>query len=199
MDSALVCCQRGWGWCCHARHESSLTLCSPHSNSFFPHRPPPPQPKISSQGNLIPARPAPAPPLYSSLTWQQSLIFQKSSGNWANVVFFFSWCFLEKPFSSSREWTQTTTKQALLTQKPSGVGEIQECCRHSGKLKRMFPSFKCFLWPFVNLMHLMWIKLFWTRYCNDSQINCISVRLVIMRLNVILTFWPQLPFERVLT
>ncbi|XP_052018119.1 disintegrin and metalloproteinase domain-containing protein 9 isoform X2 [Apodemus sylvaticus] len=34
----------------------------------FPSRPPPPQPKISSQGNLIPARPAPAPPLYSSLT-----------------------------------------------------------------------------------------------------------------------------------
>nr|XP_019603705.1 PREDICTED: disintegrin and metalloproteinase domain-containing protein 9 [Rhinolophus sinicus] len=34
----------------------------------FPSRPPPPQPKVSSQGNLIPARPAPAPPLYSSLT-----------------------------------------------------------------------------------------------------------------------------------
>lgn len=34
----------------------------------FPSRPPPPQPKISSQGNLVPARPAPAPPLYSSLT-----------------------------------------------------------------------------------------------------------------------------------
>uniref|UniRef100_H0VAT1 ADAM metallopeptidase domain 9 n=1 Tax=Cavia porcellus TaxID=10141 RepID=H0VAT1_CAVPO len=34
----------------------------------FPSRPPPPQPKASSQGNLIPARPAPAPPLYSSLT-----------------------------------------------------------------------------------------------------------------------------------
>lgn len=127
------------------------------------------------------------------------LFFKSLQGTEQMWFFFFSWCFLEKPFSSSREWTQTTTKQALLTQKPSGVGEIQECCRHSGKLKRMFPSFKCFLWPFVNLMHLMWIKLFWTRYCNDSQINCISVRLVIMRLNVILTFWPQLPFERVLT
>ncbi|XP_007933250.1 disintegrin and metalloproteinase domain-containing protein 9 [Orycteropus afer afer] len=34
----------------------------------FPSRPPPPQPKVSSQGNLIPARRAPAPPLYSSLT-----------------------------------------------------------------------------------------------------------------------------------
>uniref|UniRef100_A0A8D0Y580 ADAM metallopeptidase domain 9 n=1 Tax=Sus scrofa TaxID=9823 RepID=A0A8D0Y580_PIG len=34
----------------------------------FPSRPPPPQPKVSSQGNLIPARPAPPPPLYSSLT-----------------------------------------------------------------------------------------------------------------------------------
>uniref|UniRef100_A0A384BQH6 ADAM metallopeptidase domain 9 n=1 Tax=Ursus maritimus TaxID=29073 RepID=A0A384BQH6_URSMA len=34
----------------------------------FPSRPPPPQPKVSSQGNLIPARPAPAPPLFSSLT-----------------------------------------------------------------------------------------------------------------------------------
>lgn len=34
----------------------------------FPSRPPPPQPKIPSQGNLVPARPAPAPPLYSSLT-----------------------------------------------------------------------------------------------------------------------------------
>lgn len=34
----------------------------------FPSRPPPPQPKVSSQGNLIPVRPAPAPPLYSSLT-----------------------------------------------------------------------------------------------------------------------------------
>ncbi|XP_055449373.1 disintegrin and metalloproteinase domain-containing protein 9 [Psammomys obesus] len=34
----------------------------------FPSRPPPPQPKPSSQGSLIPARPAPAPPLYSSLT-----------------------------------------------------------------------------------------------------------------------------------
>lgn len=34
----------------------------------FPSRPPPPQPKVSAQGNLIPARPAPAPPLYSSLT-----------------------------------------------------------------------------------------------------------------------------------
>ncbi|XP_012879775.1 PREDICTED: disintegrin and metalloproteinase domain-containing protein 9 [Dipodomys ordii] len=34
----------------------------------FPSRPPPPHPKIPSQGNLVPARPAPAPPLYSSLT-----------------------------------------------------------------------------------------------------------------------------------
>ncbi|XP_030740525.1 disintegrin and metalloproteinase domain-containing protein 9 [Echinops telfairi] len=34
----------------------------------FPSRPPPPQPKVSSQGNLIPARRAPAPPLYSSVT-----------------------------------------------------------------------------------------------------------------------------------
>lgn len=34
----------------------------------FPSRPPPPQPKVPAQGNLIPARPAPAPPLYSSLT-----------------------------------------------------------------------------------------------------------------------------------
>uniref|UniRef100_A0A9L0QZW3 ADAM metallopeptidase domain 9 n=1 Tax=Equus caballus TaxID=9796 RepID=A0A9L0QZW3_HORSE len=34
----------------------------------FPSRPPPPQPKVSSQGNFIPARPAPAPPLYSTVT-----------------------------------------------------------------------------------------------------------------------------------
>ncbi|KAK2508901.1 hypothetical protein MC885_005722, partial [Smutsia gigantea] len=33
----------------------------------FPSRPPPPQPKVPSQGNVTPARPAPAPPLYSSL------------------------------------------------------------------------------------------------------------------------------------
>lgn len=36
----------------------------------YPSRPPPPQPKESFQGNLVPARPAPPPPppLYSSLT-----------------------------------------------------------------------------------------------------------------------------------
>nr|XP_010956343.1 disintegrin and metalloproteinase domain-containing protein 9 [Camelus bactrianus] len=33
----------------------------------FPSRPPPPQPKVTTQGNIIPARPAPPPPLYSSL------------------------------------------------------------------------------------------------------------------------------------
>lgn len=97
------------------------------------------------------------------------------------LLFFFSWCFLEKPFSSNHEWTQTTTKQALLTQEPSGDCETQECAGAPGGVKWTFPSLECFLWPFVDLMHLTWIKLFWACYCNDSQINCISVSFVTMR------------------
>lgn len=43
----------------------------------------------------------------------------------SKCFFFFSWCFLEKPFSSNREWTQTTTDQALLTQELSGERGLQ--------------------------------------------------------------------------
>lgn len=87
----------------------------------FPSRPPPPQPKISSQGNLIPARPAPAPPLYSSLTWFFYLPFCKCLQGTENT-FFFSWYFLEKPFFRSELWMKTKYKTNFTNtekQKPS--------------------------------------------------------------------------------
>ncbi|XP_010615452.1 disintegrin and metalloproteinase domain-containing protein 9-like [Fukomys damarensis] len=44
-----------------------VPVCAAKQPQHFPSRPPPPHPTASSQGNLVPARPAPAPPLYSSL------------------------------------------------------------------------------------------------------------------------------------
>lgn len=63
-------CQWCSGWC-YVGFVMNVVLfhsVETHDCLFSSHRPPPPQPKVSSQGNLIPARPAPAPPLYSSLT-----------------------------------------------------------------------------------------------------------------------------------
>lgn len=43
-----------------------------------------------------------------------------------------------------------------------------------GDLELASPSLKTLLSP-VTLMPLVWIKLFWTCYCNDSPINCTGV------------------------
>lgn len=152
-----------------AGHESSLPLCSPHTLTHFSS-----QATSTTTENIFSGKldSGPASSCTSSIQLPHLTVqshFLSLQGT-EQMLFFFSWCFLEKPFSSNREWTQTTTKQALLTQKLWGWRNTGTC-RHSGDLKWMSPSFKCFLWPFVNLMHSMWIKLFWTCYCNDSQIN----------------------------
>lgn len=43
-----------------------------------------------------------------------------------------------------------------------------------GDLELASPSLKILLSP-ATLMPLVWIKLFWTCYCNDSPINCTGV------------------------
>lgn len=76
------------------------------------------------------------------------------------VVFFFPDVFLKSLSLPTMNEHKITTKQALLTQEPSGDCKTQERAGAPGDVKWTFPSLECFLWPFVDLMHLTWIKLF---------------------------------------
>lgn len=103
-----------------------LTVC------FSSFRPPPPQPKISSQGNLIPARPAPAPPLYSSLTWLFYLSFCRYLQGTELILFFFlifSW----KAFLPAATLNKNKILQNELTnRKTNWVMEIEKYKKSSG-------------------------------------------------------------------
>lgn len=208
VESALACAQGGWGFCCvELVRNPALFIQSTHWSLLFP----PTGHLHHSQkyhlreiwfllGQLLHLHYiAPSPDV-------RFLFFRSLQGTEQMLFFFFFLMFSWKAFSSNYEWKQTTTKQALLTQKGSGELRNTGTCRHSRRLRVTFPSLKRLLWSFASLMPLTWIKLFWTYYCNDSQINCIGIRFVMMCLNVILTFWPQFSlivsgwtFEHVLT
>lgn len=163
-----------------------LTVC------FSSFRPPPPQPKISSQGNLIPARPAPAPPLYSSLTWLFYLSFCRYLQGTELILFFFlifSW----KAFLPAATLNKNKILQNELTnRKTNWVMEIEKYKKFSEarefRVTFSFLSLNKSFSVICEVMHLTWIMLFWTCYCNDFQINSIGLCFFIMCLNVILNF-----------
>lgn len=106
-------CQWCSGWC-YVGFVMNVVLfhsVETHDCLFSSHRPPPPQPKVSSQGNLIPARPAPAPPLYSSLTWLFYLSFCRYLQGTELKLFFSPDVFLKSLSSCCNyEWKQNTAK-----------------------------------------------------------------------------------------